>query len=233
MSPDDGSSIRHVPVAYRLCGAIVRLMYRFSRSFEGFVRYDHTYVDYDEGDSRDYNVYIPSIGIDYRIEEDIQFLASLGYSVREFKDADIQTIQQWLDRGEGLTFTADLIKTLRLGDYRLYAGAGYDQTVNTNQNLGFTRYYIAGYTINYQITRRLGIDSYALYRRNEYEDNILQRDDDIYRFGFGLGFGPTQWMNIRLGYAYNQIDSNVPIYDYTENRCTLTFNFFPAQPYRF
>ena len=210
-----------------------RLMYRFSRSLDGFIRYDHTYLDYDEEDEFDYNVFNPSIGIDYRITEDIEFLASIGYSVREFKDAVIQGIQEDLGRGSGLTFTADLIKTLQRGNYRIYAGTGYDQTVNTNQNLGFTRYYIAGYTVNYELLRRLGIDSYILYRRNEYEDEIPQRNDDVYRFGVGVGYGPTQWMNIRLGYAYNRLDSNRPANDYTENRGTLRFTFTPTQPYRF
>jgi hypothetical protein len=89
------------------------------------------------------------------------------------------------------------------------------------------------------MVRRLVLDSYALYRRNEYEDPILfegeliQRDDDVYRFGIGLAYGPTQWMNIRLGYAFNQIESNVPTNDYTENRGTLTFTFFSPQPYRY
>ena len=210
-----------------------RLLYRFSRNLDGYFRYDHTYVDFDEEDEFDYNVYNPSIGIDYRIEEDIQFLTSVGYSVREFKDAVIQGIQEELDRGYGLTFTADLIKTQRRVGYRIYVATGYNQEVISNQNLGFTRYYMAGYSVNYELIRHLQVDSYALYRRNEYEDTIPQRDDDVYRFGLGLGYGPTQWMTIRLGYAYNRIDSNRPINDYTENRGSLTFTFTPVQPYRF
>jgi len=162
-----------------------RLMYRFSRTLDGYVRYDHTYVNYDEENEFDYNVYHPSIGIDYRIEEDIQFLTSVGYSVREFKDANIQGIQEELDRGFGLTFNADLLKTLRRGSYRIFVATGYNQTVNTNQNLGFTRYFMASYSVNYEVNRRLKVDSYALYRRNEYEDTIPQRDDDVYRFGVG------------------------------------------------
>jgi hypothetical protein len=210
----------------------IQLNRRFSRSLNGFIRYDHTYLDYDEEDEFDYNTFNPSIGIDYAIEEDIQFTASVGYLRREFKDADIQDLQEELDRGEGLTFTADLTKTLQRGSYRLYAGAGYDQTVNTSQNLGFTRYYLVGYSGNYQLLRRLNLDSFALYNRNEYEDEIPQRDDDVYRFGLGLAYEPTQWMRIRIGYGFNQIDSNVAEEEYTENRGTLTINLFPEQPYR-
>jgi hypothetical protein len=208
-----------------------RLLFQFSQTLEGYIRYDHTYLNYDEEDEFDYHVYHPSIGIDYRIKEDIEFLASVGYSERDFKDAVIQEIQEELDRGSGLVFTVNLIKTLPRGNYRIYGAAGYDQTVNTNQNLGFTRYYIASYNVDYQlILRRLKVDSYALYRRNEYEDEIPQRDDDVYRFGVGLGYSPTRWMTIRLGYAFNKIDSNRPINDYTENRFTLRFTFTPAQP---
>jgi hypothetical protein len=210
-----------------------RLMYRFSRTLDGFIRYDHTYLDYDDEDEFDYNTYNPSIGIDYSIEEDIQFIASVGYLSRKFKEALVQDVQEDLGRGEGVTFTADLIKTLRRGSYRIYAAGGYDQTVNTNQNLGFTRYYMGGYTVNYEIFRRFTGDSYGLYRRNEYEDEIPQRDDDVYRFGVGLSYKPTQWMSMRLGYRYSETDSSDDADDYAENRGTLTFNFFTEQPYRF
>jgi hypothetical protein len=217
---------------YDQWSGFVQLNRRFSRSLNGFIRYDHTYLDYDEEDEFDYNTFNPSIGIDYFIEEDIQFLASVGYLRREFQDAVIQDIQEELDRGEGLTFTADLLKTLQRGNYRLYAAGGYEQTVNASQNLGFTRYYIVGYSGNYQLYRRVGVDSFGLYRRNEYEDEIPQRDDDVYRFGIGMSYGPTQWMEIRLGYGFNKIDSNVNTNDYTENRGTLTITVFPEQPYR-
>jgi hypothetical protein len=209
-----------------------RLLRRFSRSLNGYVRYDHTYVDFKDEDENDYNVFNPSIGVDYLIEEDIQFTADIGYSRREFRDNTVQNIQEELDRGEGITFTADLTKTLRRGSYRVYVGAGYDQTVNTNENLGFTRYYLIGYSGNYQLLRRLRGDSFALYRRNEYEDEIPEREDDVYRFGVGLSYEPTLWLSIRLGYGLNKIDSNQNLEDYTENRGTLTITLFPEQPYR-
>lgn len=208
-----------------------RLNHGFSRSLTGYFQYAHTYMDFEENYEFDYNTYHPSIGIDYLIDQDIEFLASIGYFVRKYKDAVVQGVQEELDRGSGFTFNADFIKTLKRGSYRLNASAGYDLSYFGNQNRGFTRYYLAGYGVDYFLIKQLRVDSYALYRRNEYEDEIPQRNDNVYRFTAGLSYIPLDWLSIRLAYTYNRIDSNFPVNDYTENRGMLTFSFSPERPY--
>jgi hypothetical protein len=204
-----------------------RLNRRFSRILEGFLRYTHTYQDFDEESEPDYQVYTPAVGIDYFIEEDIELLVELGYFYRDFKDPEVSD-----DNTDGLVFNADLIKTFRRGSFRLYAAGGVDETYFTSQNLGFTRYYMAGYTLDYLLVRRLRCDTYGLYRRSEYIDRDTQRDDDIYRFGVGLAYEPTQWMSIRLSYSFRKVDSNIDENDYTENRGLLRITLSPERPYR-
>ena len=209
----------------------IRINRRFNPRVSAYVAYSQEYFDFDEETAADYQVYEPTVGVDYSVEQDLKFLASIGYNIREFENPQAQAIQEALDKGTGLTANLDLIKTLRQGSLRFNVGSGYTQSYFTNQNRGFTRFYLAGGSATYQIYKRISINGFAAYRRSEFEDTIPQRDDDIYRVGAGLGYGITRWMTIAGRYGYNRVDSNVSINSYSENRFTLSLEFSPAQPY--
>ena len=207
-----------------------RLNHRFSKSLTGYFLYAHTYMDFDNENELalqlDYQIYAPSIGVDYFIEQDTELLLSVGYFYRDYKDPETSS-----DNVSDWTFNADFIKTLQKGSYRLSAAGGYDLSYFGNQNRGLTQYYLAGYGVDYFLARQVRVDSFGLYRRNEFIDNIPRRDDDVYRFTAGLSYIPLNWLSIRIAYTYNRVDSNIETNDYTENRGLLTVSFSPESPY--
>jgi hypothetical protein len=219
-------------------GGSLRLIRNLNRRTKGFVEYTYSHLAFDNGSivsvapevgapqvvlNEDYDVHSPQIGVEYAIEEDITLTASGGYF---WQVPDITKTR------DGWVLNLLLRKTLRRGGVRFEAGGGYDYSYFTTQNLGFTRFYRAGVTGNYEIFRRFYGDAYASYRRNEYLDAIPQRDDDRYLAGGGVTWQATRWAAIRLGYQLNKVDSNRDNNDYTENRILLNLSFAPDLPFR-
>jgi opacity protein-like surface antigen len=62
-------------------------------------------------------------------------------------------------------------------------------------------------------------------------------DTNQFQISAGIGYAPTLWMNIRLGYEFNKYDSSgggsSDSSNYTENRGLLTITLQPDQPWRF
>ena len=83
-----------------------RLRRRFTRHLNGFVEYEHTYLDFaEETDTdSDYNVYAPSAGIQYQFERNANVLIGLGYYYQEFSEND-------QDSESGFFVNADIFRT--------------------------------------------------------------------------------------------------------------------------
>ena len=203
----------------------IQVNHQFSRKLLGYARYAHAKMDYAETLENDYWIYEPAIGLDFSVSKDLSLSFDVGYWLRDFD-------RKGIENADGFNLRADLTRTLRRGNYRIYAASGWDEVQSGNQNNGFSRFYMGGGTASYRFLRQLSGDISGLYRRDEYEDEIPQRDDDVIRAGAGLAWMPAPWISIRIGYTFSQIDSNIDINDYTDNRGTLTISLSPEQPYR-
>jgi hypothetical protein len=217
-------------------GGSLSLLRNINRRTKGFVKFTYSHLAYDNGPifstveagtrqlvlNEDYDVYSPEIGVEYAIEEDITVTASAGYFLQ---------VPDITDTRDGFVLNLLLRKAFKRGGVRFEGGAGYDYSYFTAQNLGFTQFYRAGVTGNYEIFRRFFGDAYASYRRNKYLDVFPQRDDDRYLAGGGFTWQPTRWASIRLGYAFNKVDSTIEANSYTENRILLNLSFSPELPY--
>ena len=235
---DSSADFIGIPASdFNAWGGSLRLIRVFDRRTKGFVEYTYSHLTFvdspiisvgsDFGEplvvvNDDYDVHAPLIGVEYDIEEDITLTASGGYF---WQVPDITKTQ------DGWVLNLLLRKTLKRGGLRLEVGAGYDWSYFTAENLGFTKFYGAGITGDYEIFRRFYGDVYASYRRNEFLDEFPQRDDDRYLVGAGLTWQPTRWAAIRVGYALNKIDSNFEVNSYTENRILLNLSFAPNLPF--
>ena len=218
-------------------GGTLRLIRQINRRTNGYVEYGYSHLTYDNGPiisvdpdfgspeivlNQDYDVHSPQIGVEYAIQEDITLTASGGWFWR---------VNEITDNDDGPVVNFSLRKELQRGGVRLEAGAGYDFSFFTAQNLGFTRFYRVGLTGNYQIFRRFYGDAYASYLKSEFLDEIPQRDDKRYLAGGGVTWQPTRWAAIRVGYALNKVDSTIEANSYTENRFILNLSFAPELPY--
>ena len=200
-----------------------RLIKSFTRYFEGFIRYSHTYMHYI-GETENYKVYNPSTGLNYTLPDDISLSFDIGYYIREMEESDNES---------GLNTSGSLTKTYRRGSINLTGSGGYEESFFGAENLGFSEFYEAGGSATYQLTRHINLNIFGSYRNNKYEDIEPEREDKITRGGLGLTIQPLTWMTFELNYTYRSVDSTLDINDYEENRGLIRVTLSPSLPYRF
>ncbi len=202
----------------------IRLTRSFSRNFDGFVQYAHTYFDY-KGDDEDYQVYDSSVGIDYVFSEDAHLSLSLGYFIQDREVSEDET---------GLSINGVLGKTwtFRRGSINLTGSTGYDSAEFGAENLGFTIYQQAGCRSEYGFTRQLRGNIYGSYRRDKYVNTEDDRKDRTRNLGAGLTFQPERWVALRLDYSYSVIDSTENENGSRENRVFLSVTLSLSRPFR-
>ncbi len=206
-------------------GSIIQ-RYRFSRHLDFFVQYEHTSVEYSENleeDSIDYQVYEPSLGLDYTLPENFLFSLRVGY-FKEDRDTG--------EDGSGPSGDITLTKTLRNGSISVAGSAGQENTVLSAENLGFTEFYEIGGSAEYNLLRNVVGDISASFRNAVSEEVETDREDDIITAGIGLTYEATNWLATRLEYRYRSLESTLPEDEYTENRVLFNVTFTKPRPYQ-
>jgi hypothetical protein len=213
----------------------LRGIHRVTTHFSVFAQHNQIYRDFDrnDADDNDYLVYAPSAGINYVVEEGLNLRLGLGYFIQQI-DGD--------DDNQGFFSNSQIDKTwmYRRGSISLAALTGMDQNDFGSENVGLERYVAAQGSANYQFARILGGYVNGFYRysdtvgntgRNAAEDT----GENVHRYRAGAGFilEPLRWMEIRLGYTFNKLNSNDETDEYTEHRGLLKITLSPSQPYRF
>ncbi len=79
-------------------------------------------------------------------------------------------------------------------------------------------------TYNQTFTEKLSGNITLGAVKNEYRGGTNERDDLVYNFEPGVQFMVKRWMILRAWYAYTERDSDVDIYDYTENAFYLSLS---------
>jgi hypothetical protein len=201
-----------------------QLMRRFSRTFQIFGRYGYANRDNDD-DVPDYQAHAPSAGIIYDVAKDARLTIGGGYYYQDFKDSDI-------DDEEGFFVNGDVYKrwNYQRWNARLSGQAGLDRNDYGSERLGFE--WFAGIIANarYSFTRNFYGDVNARYRYGDFIN--ADRQDHRIRAGVGLGWQPTQWMDLNLAYNFNKLDST-DSENYDENRVWLQVKLQPDKPWRF
>jgi len=205
--------------------AYVRFLREFSQHLNGFVGYRHT-VSQSIGNTRDYRVYEPFIGVDWESSKDFFASVSLGYF---YKENDVGS------NDSGPTLSGDVGKSWRFrrGAVRLTGGTGYEQSYGGAENLGFTVFYRAGLAASYALAKHVDSIASVSVERNEYLDEDPERDDNTYTFSGTLRYQMRRWLFWNLAYIYQQVDSNLNDNDYTENRVMMSVSLIPPHGLRY
>ena len=208
----------------------LRFLGRMTRHFSLFFQYDQVYRNFTSGIDNDYVVYAPSAGFTYDITEDMYLRLGLGYYWQDIEN----------EKNNNDPFlNGEISKTwdFKRGSINLTGLSGLTQNDFGAQNIGFQQFVTIQGTANYNFTRQIVGDIGAYYRYSHTparEDEVDEDDLDTNRYtaNVGIGYLPTRWMNIRLGYEFNNYDTNADD-DYTEHRALLTITLQPDQPWRF
>ncbi len=202
----------------------VKLIKSFTRHFRGFVQYAHTYMDY-QGDSENYQIYDPSIGIDYTIDENTHLSFSVGYFYQDREESENEP---------RINITGNLGKswTFKRSSINITGSSGYDQAYFGAENLGLDIFYQAQCNASYGFTRHISGDIFGSYRRDEYVNLDTERKDNTAEAGVGLTFQPFPWMTVGLNYTYRSVDSTLNENDYVENIGLISISLSPSRPFR-
>ena len=198
----------------------IRFITHLNRRLDGFLQYNHTFREH-EGNTENYQVYDPSIGINFALSKDHRISLRGGYFFQNRRSSDDE---------DGFSGSVDLTSRFKRGSIRLSGTGGFVSTDFGAENLGSTRFYQINANILYQLMRQLSARIYGQYRTAEYIDQ--NREDDLITSGFNLSYQPLKWLSLSLDYSYRNFDSNLDTNDYYENRVLLNATITPTTPLR-
>lgn len=211
----------------------LKFLGRITRHFSLFFQYGQAVRNFTSGDDNDYVVYAPSAGFNYSISEDTFLSLGLGYY---YQDIENETNKK------DPFVNGEISKTwsFQKGSINLAGLAGLTQNDFGAQNQGLQQFAAIQSSAKYNFSRRIVGDTNAYFRYSRTPGNADDTGggdttkDGRAQFNAGIGYLPTRWMNIRLGYTFNYYNTDAPNEaDYRENRVLLTITLQPDRPWRF
>jgi hypothetical protein len=202
----------------------LRLNRRLTRHFSLYGQYVQRYVNYkDDGD--DFDVYEPTIGFSYQLDENTRIDLGAGYYWQEFDSGDSND-------GFLPTALADKVWPFRRGLVGITLLAGSDIDDEGVEDLGLSIYYEGSIRGEFSFTPRFLATARVGYRWNEYPDETPNRTDKTITAAAGLEYQALRWMVLNLDYAFRDLNSDDPLNEYTENRVIFSVTLTPEQPFR-
>lgn len=196
----------------------------FAPHWEGYLEYDHTYLDYDR-DKTGYNVYNPMMGIVTTLGKQTELTLAGGYFYQDKGAGGDES---------GPAGELELEHRFERGTASVFGSYGSDESYFGTENLGLSLSYDAGLRFSYQLFQDFAVELSGRYRRDEYKDLEEPRIDDTYRGGCSLIYNPTslRWLFVNLSYLYYSLDSTDDEKIYANNRVILQFTLIPKQPWK-
>lgn len=184
--------------------------------------YRHAVFNF-EGEKTGYQVYEPSIGMDYSLGKQTDLSIDVGYFYKDSGSAGSES---------DATGTIDFSHSFERGSISLIGSTGWMPTYFGAENLGFTLTYNAGIRFAYQLSQELFFNTSAGYNRAEYTEE--DRIDDTISANLGFGYVPSvwKWLMFNISYTFRNVDSTAPDDNYTNNRVLLGVTLTPQRPYK-
>ncbi len=182
-----------------------------TRNFDVFVLDDTT-------ENQDYKVHEGSIGFEHAFAPDLSLSAGAGYFSQDYVNASETSPDEPRHDETGYTYNAMLNKQFERGSFSIGGNGGWDEAYLEAERRGFTRYWSANTTLEYQILE--SVNSYAggSYRRDRDEND---RDWENLRGNCGLTWSCLRWFSLSLDYSYAERNDDEDLDDYRVKRVTL------------
>ena len=193
------------------------LFYDLTPKTSLFIQGEYVDVDYDEDINSDNDVMNYYIGAQMRASKKLRGRVKIGFGEKDFDDSTLDDRDEWLAEARlDYFFTPKTSVYLRSARRVLESDSiGTNSIVSFRTRLGYRQ----------RFTAKLRGEMAAYYEERDYKDDVVagvpKRDDDEYGFIAAVGFSPTRWLNVSVGYEYEERDSNLDGKDYTSNTCFL------------
>jgi hypothetical protein len=162
------------------------------------------------GGREDYRIHDLSVGVDHEITSETKISISVGAS----------RVDRSVSKDEdGFNASINLTKATQKGSFRILGKGGFDESNFSGADNGFSRFWIARFSIDRQITQKSNVDVFAGARTDDYPQITINNDEKAYYGGGGLSYLFARWFTISLRYNYLQLEAEDPSRDdYVDHR---------------
>jgi predicted porin len=147
-------------------------------------------------------------GAEWEMTPNLTSSARLGYVDKDFKDSERK---DW----DGLGWSVSLAMQPREQDTVFVESSRRPEETTLQGDFIKRTNLTARWTHDW--SDRVYTELSALYGKDEYEQSINDREDDIYNISFRVGYEFRRWANIYAGYSYDDKDSNIDGLSYKDN----------------
>ncbi len=202
----------------------IRFIRQMTNHFQVYVGYGHSIA---EDDTEKHIIYNPSVGFDWTISETSSISIGAGVLFNRY-DNQQDSEDFFLDLNAFKLFDFS-----RRGSFAISASSGYGEISEDAASLGFNIYYQAGFNYNYALTREASLDISGSYLRDEFDEELADRVDNVFDLSAGVIWSPLNWLTLGIYYSYTNFKTDATVRDdYVENRATFTVTLIPYRPRR-
>jgi hypothetical protein len=203
----------------------VRYIKKFTRHFDGYVKYRHYISDREDGE---HVIYHPSVGIDWDIAEDSGISVGFGLLFNEWDNENGDSIDPFLDLNIYKVFNFS-----PKGSLSITASSSYDESDDDAASLGYNMSYQAGFYLSYMLARRLSSHLFGSYELQQFEEDTVNRQDDTIEIGGGLTWTPLKWLQVTANATHTDFKTDdASREDYKDNTITVFVRLIPEKPIR-
>lgn len=181
---------------------------RFDPRTTASINYSLAVRDF-EGASEDYRTHNSGIGLSHSFSQSTSFSGNIGYFIQDRENSDNTT---------GLTFSANLSKSIERGSFSIGASTGQTEEFLEAKRRGFTRFQSLNSRFSYRISENLNSSAGVTYRQNS---DAAGNEDETHQANAGVTTSFLRWFNAGLDYTYRKHVSDDPDDDYVDNRFVL------------
>lgn len=203
----------------------IRYIRKFSRHLDGYIKYRHYLSDREDGD---HTIYHPSVGIDWDITEDSGVSVGIGILFHDWDNDNKDSQDPFIDLNAYKVFNFN-----PRGSLAITGSSKYEESSEDASALGYSISYEAGFSLDYQFTRRLSSNLFGSYAIQDFKEDRVDRRDNTAEIGGGLTWSPLKWLQLSVDASHKRFNSNDNQRDdYKENEITFFVRLTPEKPIR-
>jgi hypothetical protein len=190
--------------------ANARYTNRFSATSSAFAEYTFSRRTF-ASPGVNYDVHEPAVGIAHALTPTLNASAQVGYFRKELENGP---------RKDGFSYKGELRNVDPRTTFQISLQGGYTEDFFTSENLGFNRYHRLTGSLTHMLDRRISVGGFASLERAIYDQP--EHIDTTWGIGGRASYMPLKWLTLALEVSHKDRQSDVSIFEYTENRGMFT-----------